>query len=266
MASISTEQFDILMRPLSGSRVAKRAQAGLNLSYLEAWDVKAHLTRIFGFGNWDGEVIESHLVYEDSPHGDNKNYRVGYRVTYQLTIRDQHGEHLCRHTETAVGSARLPDRGEAHDMSIKTAESDALKRAAINLGTQFGLSLYNNGSTADVIKAVVVRPVSEDAALDALRKQLTQDAPGTPENGPESDEQPAQGSGQGYAPMDLVLALEQAATLADASARILSVASFKETNREYLDHLVEINGQDITLARHADLIAAGAYASQQEQS
>jgi hypothetical protein len=36
-------------------------------------------------------------------------------------------------------------------MAIKTAESDALKRAAINLGTQFGLSLYNNGATADVI-------------------------------------------------------------------------------------------------------------------
>jgi hypothetical protein len=36
-------------------------------------------------------------------------------------------------------------------MAIKTAESDALKRAAINLGTQFGLSLYNNGSLRDVI-------------------------------------------------------------------------------------------------------------------
>jgi hypothetical protein len=36
-------------------------------------------------------------------------------------------------------------------MAIKTAESDALKRAAINLGTQFGLSLYNNGSMRDVV-------------------------------------------------------------------------------------------------------------------
>ena len=36
-------------------------------------------------------------------------------------------------------------------MAVKTAESDALKRAAINLGTQFGLSLYQNGSLRDVI-------------------------------------------------------------------------------------------------------------------
>jgi hypothetical protein len=38
---------------------------------------------------------------------------------------------------------------------VKTAESDALKRAAICLGDQFGLSLYNNGSTAPVVRALI---------------------------------------------------------------------------------------------------------------
>jgi hypothetical protein len=42
-------------------------------------------------------------------------------------------------------------------MAIKTAESDAIKRAAINLGTQFGLSLYNNGSTKDVVIEVLAK-------------------------------------------------------------------------------------------------------------
>ena len=36
-------------------------------------------------------------------------------------------------------------------MAVKTAESDAFKRAAINLGDQFGLSLYNNGSLKPVV-------------------------------------------------------------------------------------------------------------------
>jgi hypothetical protein len=40
-------------------------------------------------------------------------------------------------------------------MALKTAESDALKRAAIYLGTQFGLSLYKNGETADVVRRVL---------------------------------------------------------------------------------------------------------------
>jgi hypothetical protein len=43
-------------------------------------------------------------------------------------------------------------------MAIKTAESDALKRAAINIGDQFGLSLYNNGSTTPVVVKTLVAP------------------------------------------------------------------------------------------------------------
>jgi recombination DNA repair RAD52 pathway protein len=76
-----------------------------------------------------------------------KNWGVGYKVIGELLIPDLR----CSYTEAAVGSAQLPQRGEAHDMAVKTAESDALKRAAINLGTQFGLSLYNNGSMRDVV-------------------------------------------------------------------------------------------------------------------
>jgi hypothetical protein len=51
--------------------------------------------------------------------------------------------------------ANLPDVGEAHDMAVKTGESDAFKRAAINLGDNFGLSLYNNGSPAPVVRATL---------------------------------------------------------------------------------------------------------------
>ena len=51
-------------------------------------------------------------------------------------------------------------------MAVKTAESDALKRAAINLGTQFGLSLYADGATRDVVGKTLdregdARPITE---------------------------------------------------------------------------------------------------------
>ena len=51
----------------------------------------------------------------------------------------------------------MPDYmiGDAHDMALKTAESGALKRAATNLGDQFGLSLYNDGSMLPLVKRVV---------------------------------------------------------------------------------------------------------------
>jgi len=140
------------MKPLNPSRIAKRqGGGGRSLSYLEAWDVKAHLIRIFGFGGWSWDVISVEQAFEDESNG---KWNVGYRVAGRLMIPILD----CTYTEAAVGSATLPQRGEAHDMAVKTAESDAIKRAAINLGTQFGLSLYNNGDTKDVVMKTLIVP------------------------------------------------------------------------------------------------------------
>jgi len=150
--TLTTEQYEQLLAGLNESRVAKRSGGGgRQLSYLESWDVKAHLIRIFGFGGWSADVLESSLAYEEK---NGNNWSVGYKVVLRLTIPTLD----CTYTEAAVGSAQLPQRGEAHDMAIKTGESDALKRAAINLGTQFGLSLYNNGSMRDVVIKTLAVP------------------------------------------------------------------------------------------------------------
>jgi len=141
---MNKQQYEQLLKPLNERRVAQRTQAGRQFSYLEAWDVKAHLIRIFGFGGWSWDVLSTDLMFEDLKDG---KWNVGYKVLGRLRLESLY----CSYTEAAVGSATLPQRGEAHDMAIKTGESDALKRAAINLGTQFGLSLYNNGSLADVV-------------------------------------------------------------------------------------------------------------------
>lgn len=150
--NLTQEQYEQLMKPLNPSRIAQRqGGGGRSLSYLEAWDVKAHLIRIFGFGGWSWDVISVEQAFEQDTGG---KWNVGYRVAGRLTIPILD----CSYTEAAVGSATLPQRGEAHDMAVKTAESDAVKRAAINLGTQFGLSLYNNGDTKDVVMKTLIVP------------------------------------------------------------------------------------------------------------
>ena len=152
--SLTPEQYEQLMKPLHPSRVAKRSGGGgRTLSYLEAWDVKAHLIRIFGFGAWSADVIESSLAYEEK---NGNNWSVAYKVVLRLSIPSLN----CTYTEAAVGSAQIPQRGEAHDMAIKTAESDCLKRAAINLGTQFGLSLYDDGNMNDVVIKTLAEPTN----------------------------------------------------------------------------------------------------------
>jgi recombination DNA repair RAD52 pathway protein len=138
-----------LMSPLNPARVSKRD----NMSYLEAWDVKASLIKVFGFGGFSSELIESEIldVREVAQRSGNKmNQKVTAKAVVRLTIH-QTG---AVYTEAAIAGSSQPDITESMDMAIKSAESDALKRAAIFLGTQFGLSLYNAGRTTDIVQRV----------------------------------------------------------------------------------------------------------------
>jgi len=151
---LSEAQVEQLLKGINPNRVAsRRGGGGKNLAYVEAWDIKAHMIRVFGYAEWSWDVIAADLAYAFGPDDTSKNHRVGYRVIGSLKIH-QTG---ATYTEAAVGMANLPDPGEAHDMAIKTAESDAFKRAAINLGDNFGLSLYKNGQTAPVVIGLVGR-------------------------------------------------------------------------------------------------------------
>ncbi len=53
--TIAETQLEQLFKPLNKARIKSRAGAG---SYLEAWDVISHLTRIFGPFGWDKEVTD----------------------------------------------------------------------------------------------------------------------------------------------------------------------------------------------------------------
>lgn len=175
LSPLTDSQLAQLMRDLNPQRVATLKKGSTNLSYLEAWDVKATLIRIFGFGGFSAEALQCDIVrIEDNVpktkgYGKDKveqeieytkdgrikfgtaNFRVTARVQVKLTI-PQLG---AVYSEWAAASQTGPDLGEVTDFAIKTAESDGLKRAAIYLGTQFGLSLYDNGSTLEVVKAVL---------------------------------------------------------------------------------------------------------------
>lgn len=165
---LSNIQYETLRRPLNSSRVAKRSQGGKQLSYLESYDVRAHLIRIFGYGNFD-------VITQDAYHVGTREYgteekpmveviwyaRVMLHVRVPYSLEGQEGvERLATYCESAVGSASGPINtlGDLHDNAVKTAASDAMKRCAINLGTQFGLSLYDNGATGDVVKNTIAPP------------------------------------------------------------------------------------------------------------
>lgn len=154
---LTQEQLIVLMGSLNPRRVSSRNQGGRSLSYLEAYDVKATLIRIFGFGGFDSEVTETKVleINRIQPgEGSNRSEHVQIEVLAQVTLRLTIHQTGSVYSETAVASQKGRDVGEVTDFAVKTAASDALKRCAINLGTQFGLSLYNNGSTEEVVRRV----------------------------------------------------------------------------------------------------------------
>lgn len=163
VSKLTVRQFEVLRGGLNSTRISSRSQGGKQLSYLEAWDVKAHLTRVFGYGAWSFNIIESRLITVlDVEVGNQKN--PGWEATWYARGCLEIPQLGCTYTEGAVGSASAGRQGgggglgDLHDNALKTAASDALKRCAINLGTQFGLSLYNNGNRNDVVKGVLVVP------------------------------------------------------------------------------------------------------------
>lgn len=222
MARINLQQFNFLMARIKSVRIAKRKLGNKQFSYLESWDVRAHLIRIFGFGNFDAEVLDSNLigVYDYVTKRDGNEVpmvEVMWQVTFALTIRDENGDQLCRYVETAVGSATKgrdgAGLGDIHDNAVKSATSDALKRCAINMGTQFGLSLYNSGQESDVVTNTLIKPEGveevqrspeEQAAIDARIAVRPTDEPTneggvTEDQSPENAASPAQDSAAGGA-------------------------------------------------------------------
>jgi hypothetical protein len=157
--SLTREQVDALLQPIAGARVSKQKDrnTGREQSHVQAYDIRRRLTNIFGFGGWSGEVLSMDLIGEYDTEVGKEQKRpgvtVGYRCTYRLTIHATGA--VYTESATGDGTMGIASRWDAHDFAMKTAESQAFKRCAINLGDQFGLSLYNGGSIAPLVVYVL---------------------------------------------------------------------------------------------------------------
>lgn len=192
--SLSREQVDALLTPLDGRRV----KVIDGQSHLEAWDVRRHLLRVFGWGGWDFSVVSCDCILERSVWTSEKpdethkgRHTVAYRVIGRLTIKDRDGQIVAVFEDGATGDARnQPTFSDAHDMALKTAMSQALKRCAMNLGDRFGLSLYNkrNDGSAVVGRTVAHEHDELQAAIDEAVEQeqepVRQGAEGKPASTP----------------------------------------------------------------------------------
>ena len=153
---LNVAQRQALVGSLNPARVATRQGGRTKLSYLEAWDVKATLIKVFGFGGFSAEVVNSEMLFREQIASKSEPSKLNWKVTFKARVQLTIHQTGAIYTEDAIADSSQPDFTEAADMAMKSAESDALKRCAIYLGTQFGLSLYNKGATVDVVQRVLM--------------------------------------------------------------------------------------------------------------
>jgi hypothetical protein len=180
--NLSDYQLKTLFAPVNPQRIGQVR----GMAHMEAWDIRRQLIRIFGFGGYTTETLALDLVAErETKQGERSRWTVVYRAQIRLTVYGPDRQVLGSWDDGAAGdSVNQPSLGDAHDMAMKTALSQALKRCATNLGDQFGLSLYNNGSPAPVVNWSAAHPPKETDTTVA--PPLNDDPPVQPEPTPDA--------------------------------------------------------------------------------
>ncbi len=134
---LTENQKTELEKKLDPSNVKKHPFS--KCDYIEGWHAIAEANRIFGFDGWSRETIYNKEVarYEYDIKYKGTGWKVGYEAKVSITI-----EGVTR-TGTGHGSGTAKDLFDCIEGAAKEAETDAMKRALMTFGNQFGLALYD---------------------------------------------------------------------------------------------------------------------------
>jgi len=141
---------------------------GGQLSYLEGWFVIQEANRIFGHDAWSRQVVSLELLGTHSyknKHGKDQ-VKCGYRATVNVTVN---GVVRCG---TGFGNSVGNDPIDIHELAIKEAETDAMKRAFATFGYPLGLALYDKTR-----EHVGVDTTDEDEAREKLKGLIVNATP-----------------------------------------------------------------------------------------
>lgn len=123
--------------------IKTRSQGGTTLSYLETWQVIDRMNQVLGQGNWGYQIARLDKVFEgkiEQYSGEAFTTSYTAQVSLFATIEGK----TVIFTEVGYGDGTdKKSPGKAHELATKEAVSDALKRAAKNLGRSMGLALYD---------------------------------------------------------------------------------------------------------------------------
>ena len=170
--TFTEKQIQQLSEPILAKNVKERdgnSAGTFQLAYVEGWHVIDEANRIFGYGGWSSETIETSMVNAEP---DNVTYIAKVRITVGDVVREGTG---AGHGNTKQGI------GANIEAAIKEAETDARKRAFMQFGNQFGLSLYNGKDKSWKLNTGKPK-VNKGEVIETLREQVAEVADNKPQS------------------------------------------------------------------------------------
>lgn len=131
-------QTKALKAKLSRKHVKTRSVDGVVLPYIEGWHAIQEANRIFGFDNWDRITLSPQCIFAREGHGQ---WSCLYQTKVRICVRA--GDVELFRDGVGTGFAQAAAAEAAHELALKSAETDATKRALATFGNPFGLALYD---------------------------------------------------------------------------------------------------------------------------
>jgi len=138
--ALTDTQVRQLKAKLEPRHVKIRKANGADLHYVEGWHVIAEANRIFGYDAWDRRTLASRCVWSGVA---GAYHEAAYTAKVRVSVRA--GDIMIVREGSGSGEAKAPTPGQAHELALKGAETDATKRALATFGNPFGLALYDRG-------------------------------------------------------------------------------------------------------------------------
>src|SRR6478672_7186104 len=136
--AFTDSQVRQLKAKLDPRYIKTRSANGANLSYVEGWHAIAEANRIFGFDAWDRRTVSTACVWSGQ---SGQSHAAAYTAKVRVSVRA--GDIVIVREGSGTGEGRASTPGQAHELALKGAETDATKRALATFGNSFGLALYD---------------------------------------------------------------------------------------------------------------------------
>lgn len=158
--TFTDKQAKALKSKLAHQHVKTRSSNGNTIAYVEGWHVIAEANRIFGFDCWDRCTLSPKCLWSELQQGQTVCF---YSTRVRITVRA--GDGVIVREGIGTGTGRSPSPEAAHEIALKSAETDATKRALATFGNPFGLALYDKEQSG------VTKPYRENT--DAVARKPT---------------------------------------------------------------------------------------------